>query len=119
MSYITVPAERVIACCKNWLAYNEIRNCQAAARVLVKKAKEKKYIFFGGEIGYQKAYEYYTQNASDCFDSLKYHCCFWEGGTWETVNNLLLLAENGDPVIITDKHAFIFNFDNIEFKKVD
>ena len=111
MSHISVPAEKVIKCCNNWKAYWNIRNCQRAANILAKKAKEKRFIIFGSPIGYQKAYEYCMEE--DNFCSLKFQLCFILGETGETIKNLLMLAKHGNPVIISDKHAFILDFEEI------
>ena len=117
MSYITVPAEKVIKCCQNWILYDNIRDCQNAAVILAKKAREKKYIFFGEKIGYQAAFDYYMN--SDDFTTLKFHACFYNTEINDSIENLLTLAQNGDPVMVTDKHAFIFRFEDITFDKVD
>jgi hypothetical protein len=117
MSYITVSADKVIQCCQNYTIYNENRKAQRAAIILADKAKERKYWLFGPEIGYQAAFDHYMNG--DDFTSLRFHSCFWTTETDETVKNLLNLARNGDPVMLSDKHAFIFNFEDITFERVE
>ena len=109
MSYITVSAELVKQCCNNWKAYWQYQNAYNASAILRKAAKEKKYLFFGPEIGYQAAFDY-LENSADFGASLKWSACFWNGETDQIIDNLLLLADNGDPVNISDNQAFIFKF---------
>lgn len=117
MSYITVPAEKVIKCCENWIIYDDIRNCQNAAIMMAKESKKKRFIFWGSEIGYQKAWDN-LMNPDEFGPSLRFASCFWDTKYNDIVNNLLTLAKHGDPVMLTDKHAFILNFEDITFEKV-
>ncbi len=69
---------------------------------------KKKYIYWGEKWGYQKAFDF-LENDPD-FQSLYYQSCFWKGRTYESVECLLNLAKNGNPVMISDKHSFIFGW---------
>lgn len=111
MSHIIVPAAKVIKCCENFILSRSIRRCRNAAEVLKREAAQKQYWFFGKPIGYKKAYEWYC-NASP-LDTMKYWACFWEDEKDEYAKNLLTLAKHGDPVMLTDKHAFILEYEGV------
>ena len=111
MSQITVSAELVIQCCNNFNTYNDKQDCLREAKYIREYANNKRFIIFGEKWGYQKAFEY-LENNSD-FDTFGYSIIRCKGRTGERVDNLRLLAQNGDPVIITDNDAFIFNFKEI------
>lgn len=111
MSQITVSAELVIQCCNNFIAYWEERNAFRESEYVRDYAKRKQFILFGKPQGYQKAFEY-LESGKD-FDTLRYNAIRWKGRTGERIDNLRLLAQNGDPVIITDNDAFIFKFREI------
>ena len=113
MSYITVSAEKLIKCCENFILSRSIRRCRKAAVVLKKKAAQKQFWFFGKPIGYKKAYEWYC-NTETNFSTVKYWACFWEDEKDEYAENLLTLAKHGDPVMLSDKHAFILNYAEIK-----
>ena len=111
MSQITVPAELVLQCCANFVKYWDERDAFRESEYVREYAERKQFIIFGKKWGYQEAFEYLEKNSD--FDTLAYSAIRWQGTDGQIVKNLKLLAENGDPVIITDKHAFIFNFKEI------
>ena len=109
MSHITVSAEKVIKHCVAFLKHNDMVFRAKQADLIKKLAKERKFIFFGSKYTYDEAYNILEKDISLTSRSLKYHLRP-DANRFDDVTYLLKLAENGDPVIITDNHAFIFDW---------
>lgn len=109
MSYITVSAEKVINCCEAFLINNDMIYRRIQANEIKKLANEKKSIFFGSKYTYDEAYNILEKDISFTKRSLCYHMRP-DYERFNDANNLLKLAKHGDPVIISDEHAFILNW---------
>jgi hypothetical protein len=109
MSYISVPAEKVIELCEYVMAHAEWLQVHHEMAAIKKYAKAKRFWLFGKEIGYEKAWQN-IKNASSVFDYMDYTAIFYiHGEYYEMAEKLKRLAENGNPVMVSDKHSFIFN----------
>lgn len=109
MSYITVSAEKVIKHCEAFLAYNDMVFLAKQAEQIKKLANEKKFILFGPKYTYDEAYNILENDISFSSRSLKYHLRP-DAYRFDDVTELLKLTENGNPVMVSDNHAFIFDW---------
>ncbi len=109
MSYITVPAEKVRKLCEYVIRHGEWLQAHYEMAAIQKYSKAKRFWLFGEKIGYEKAWQNIC-NASSAFDYMEYIAIWYTSGErYDQALQLKLLAENGDPVIISDKHSFIFD----------
>ena len=111
MSYITVPAEKIIKCCEAFIAQSDFNMAYNAAEMLKRYANQRISIFSKQTRGYQGAFDY-LENTDDFANGLKWSAKFWKSENREAVERLLILAKHGDPVIISDEHAFILEWGN-------
>lgn len=109
MSYITVPAEKVIKHCEAFLVYNDMLFRAIQAELIKKLVNEKKFILFGPKYTYDEAYNILENDISFTSRSLKYHSRPNCDG-FDEVSSLLKLAKNGGPVTVSNKHSFIFDY---------
>ena len=109
MSYITVSAEKVIKCCENFLDNAAEKRKERLEEIINKYANTRLWNF--KKMGYEIAYDRLVNGEARMdyqvpFD-IKLNCT---SDKEEAAHNLLKLAKHGDPVIISDEHAFILDW---------
>lgn len=105
MSHITVSSDKVIKACEFYMMHCEFYRDMAQLNAIKKEANSKTFWCFRKPIGYEKALKN-IQNAG----VFEYYTASWiSGEKYDLADNIRLLAKNGDPVIISDNAAFIFD----------
>lgn len=108
MSHITAASDKVIKACELYMMYCEFNRDMTQLNAIKKEANSKTFWCFGKPIGYEKALKN-IQNAG-VFEYAEYYTATWIcGKKYDLADNIRLLAKNGDPVIISDNAAFIFD----------
>ena len=109
MSHITVSAEKVIKCCETFLDHAAEKRKERLDKIINKYAKSRLWNF--KRMGYEIAYTRLVNGEAGMnyqvpFD-VNLNCT---SDKEEAAYNLLKLAKHGDPVIISDEHAFILDW---------
>ena len=90
------------------MMYCEFNRDMAQLNAIKKEANTKTFWLFGKPIGYEKALK--NIKTGDIFAYAEYNTAPWIlGKKYDLADNIRLLAKNGDPVIISDNAAFIFD----------
>lgn len=114
MSYITVPAEKVIICCENVIKQAHINRLKRLEEIINSLANYRMLWVFPA-MGKKKAEETLNNGDAGIRWQIPYDCNIFNKSTKrEQAEKLLLLAKHGDPVIITDKHAWIFDYYKVD-----
>ena len=109
MSYITVSAEKVIKCCENFLDNAAEKRKARLEEIINKYANTRLWNF--KKIGYEIAYDRLIKGEAGMGYQVPFDINLtYTSDNEEATNNLLKLAKHGDPVIISDKHAFILDW---------
>lgn len=107
MSYIICDSENVKDACINWLSNMQSRKIKRRNQIIEKLAETRLWNF--KKIGIETAEDLLYSGKAGMkyqipFDVNEFNVSKKE----EDVFNLLTIAEKGNPVYITDNHAFIF-----------
>jgi len=109
MSYITVSAEKVIKHCEAFIIKSDAHKLEQVNAIINKLAQTPCWNF--KPLGFDKAEEMLKNNKATMRHQIPFDVAlFGKSEKREMVENLLLLAKNGDPVMVSDNHAFIFEY---------
>jgi hypothetical protein len=109
MSYISVPAEKVIKCCEAFIIKSDANKLKRIDEIIGELAKTRGWNF--KPLGVAKAREMLENNNGGMGYQIRFDVALYvKSEKREMVERLLLLAKNGDPVMVSDKHAFIFEY---------
>lgn len=95
MSYITVPAAKVLEAANRVLKRIEERRAKEDEECILKTMQEKTLYLFGRKLTREEA----IQRLRDNYPYSRFPS-FYAWGTKDRVSKLLILAQHGDPIVI-------------------
>ena len=111
MSHITVSAEKVIKCCETFLDHAAEKRKERLDKIINKYANIRLWNF--RKMGYEMAYDRLIKGEAGMDYQMEFDIKLnYVSNKEQAAHNLLKLAKHGDPVIISDKHAFILDWGN-------
>lgn len=106
MASIKVSAEKLKAACENYLTKHKERIERELEKAIWSHVGKRKY-WFGPRHTYESA-TYHIKNDGDFFTT--YERITIHGRRWaDTAEDFLKLANNGDPVTLTDEDVWILD----------
>ena len=104
MSHVIVSSEKVIKVCEAMIENAKEMKTHNLANMVYEEAHRKHW--FSKPIGYEKALARVLENDHTRFELRIINATHNE--TIQDCKKLIILAKIGDPVVITDSHAYIF-----------
>lgn len=104
MSHVTVNANTVIEVCQARIEQMNMYKVWNLANAVRYEANRKRW--FGKPWGYQKAFDVIMDDRDMMMDIRAGNC--YLNQVIDECECLITLAELGDPVVITDEHAYLF-----------
>lgn len=109
MSHITVSAEKIIKCCENFLDHSAEKRKERLEEIINNYANIRLWNF--RKMGYEMAYDRLIKGEAGMDYQIPFDIKLnYVSNKEQAAYNLLKLAKHGDPVIISDEHAFILDW---------
>ena len=109
MSYIICKSEKVIKCCEAFIKVSDANKLERIEQIINRLANKRLWNF--KKMGFETAEELLKNNKATMDYQIPFDVNLYsKSEKREMVDSLLLLAKNGEPVMVSDKHAFIFEY---------